>query len=138
LVGPSKKRLTSRYSQRRQAAVADLKRSAKPKAPMKASTIVSVVIPALLVPSIWVVGFDNDEPYVGFRASDAMVQVGVASSLVTLWVLLVIFIVAQVLKKNLHAAWLSTLLVCAIALFYLGVAPGDYLSDLVHFKVVTR
>jgi hypothetical protein len=105
---------------------------------MKASTVLSVVIPALLIPSVWVVVFDNDEPYVSFRPSDAVVQVGVASSLVTLWILLVVFIVAQVLRKKLHAAWLSALLVCAIALFYLGVAPRDYLSDLVHFKVVAQ
>jgi hypothetical protein len=105
---------------------------------MKASTVVSIVAPVLLVPSIWVVFFDNDEPYVRFRASDAMVQIGAASSLFTLWVLMTAFIVAQVLKKKLHAAWLATLPVCAIALFYLGVAPGDYLSDLAHFKVVTR
>jgi hypothetical protein len=67
-----------------------------------------------------------------------MIQVGVASSLVTLWVLTVIFIVSQVFKKRLHGAWLSALPVCAVAVFYLGVAPGDYLSDLIHFKVVTR
>jgi hypothetical protein len=108
------------------------------KITMKASTVVSVVVPALLVPTVWVVIFDNDEPYVRLRATDAMVQVGAASALFTLWILLAVFVAVQVLNKKLRPAWLSALFVCAIALFYLGVAPGDYLSDLVHFKVVAR
>ena len=105
---------------------------------MKASTVVSIVVPVLLMPSVWVAIFDNDEPYVRFRASDAMVQIGAASSLFTLWVLMTAFIVAQVLKKKLRPAWLSALFVCAIALFYLGAAPWAYLSDLVYWKVVAR
>lgn len=105
---------------------------------MKPSTLISVAVPALLLPTVWVVIFDNDEPYVRFRPGDAIVQIGVASSLLTLWCLLVVFIATQVIRKQLHPAWLFTLAVCAIALFYLGVAPRDYLADLVHWKVVAR
>jgi hypothetical protein len=85
-----------------------------------------------------VVVFNHDEPYLGFRASDAVIQIGVASSLMTLWALVAAFIVVQVWRKKLPAGWLPALAVCAVALFYLYHSPADYLSDLVAFKVVGR
>lgn len=106
---------------------------------MKAPTAILMGIIALLVPSFWVVlKGAGDEPYVRFRASDAVVQIGVASALMTLWVLVIVFVTAQVWKKKLHTVWLSALVLSAIALFFLFHAPVDYLSDLAYWKVVVR
>ena len=116
--------------------MAHLERSAKK---MKASRNLALVVIALFVASFWVVQRGaGDEPYVTFRASDAVVQIGVASALMSLWVVLVVFVSVQVSKKKLHAAWLSTFGLCAMALFQLYQSPAGYLSDLVHWGVVVR
>jgi hypothetical protein len=106
---------------------------------MKTSGIVAVITASLLVISFWVfLRGASDEPYTTFRASDAVVQIGVASALMALWVVLIGFITAQVAKKKLHPAWLSVFILCALAVFGLYQSPAGYISDLIHFGVVVR
>ena len=106
---------------------------------MKTSGIAALTTIGLLVPSIWVVlKGAGDEPYTTFRTSDAIVQIGVASALMTLWVVLIGFITAQVVKKNLHRAWLTSFALCALALCCLYDSPAGYISDLLKFGVVIR
>jgi len=73
-----------------------------------------------------------------FLASDAILQIGVASALVALWIGLIGFVTVQVVNKKLHPAWLSSFLLCAVALYCLFDSPAGYISDLVKFSVLTR
>ena len=92
-----------------------------------------------MVLSSWVVFRGaSDEPYTTFRASDAVVQIGVASALMALWAVLVAFVTIQVCGKKLRPAWISILLLSALMLCVLYDSPAGYISDLVHFKVVAR
>lgn len=106
---------------------------------MKTTDLVTLFTTGLLLPSVWVFFRGaGDEPYVVFRASDAVVQIGVASALMALWIVLLSFIGAQVVKKKLHRAWISAMLVGALALCCLYQSPMSYISDLVHFRVVVQ
>jgi hypothetical protein len=106
---------------------------------MKTSGIVALTTAGLLAPSIWVVlKGAGDEPYTRFRASDAIVQIGVASALMALWIVWMGVVTAQVVKHRLHPGWLATFALCALALCGLYDSPAAYISDLVHFGVVTR
>lgn len=101
---------------------------------MKTSGIAALTIIGLVVPSVWVVlKGAKDEPYTAFHASDPLVQIGVASALMALWVVLLGFIIAQVVKKKLHPAWLTCFALCALALCCLYDSPVGYLSDLKNF-----
>lgn len=94
---------------------------------------------SLLVPSFWVcLRGANDEPYTTFHASDAVVQIGVASALMVLWVLWFGFIAMQVSKKKSHPGWLSAFALGALALCALYQSPAGYISDLLQFGVVPR
>lgn len=106
---------------------------------MKTSQSITLSVSGLLGLSVWVVFKGaSDEPYMSFRASDAIVQIGVASALMALWVVLLGFISAQVFQKKLHPAWLACLGLGALALYCLYDSPACYISDLVKFNVVTR
>jgi hypothetical protein len=106
---------------------------------MKTSQAIGLSTFGLLGLSIWVVFRGaSDEPYMSFRASDAIVQIGVASALMALWVVLVAFISVQVLQNTLHPAWLTCFVLCALALYGLYDSPTGYISDLVKFGVVVR
>jgi multisubunit Na+/H+ antiporter MnhE subunit len=106
---------------------------------MKTSGIAALAMAGLLVPSVWVVlKGAGDEPYTSFRASDAVVQIGVACALMALWIVLLGFITAQVVKKKLPRAWLASIVLCAVALYCLYDSPAGYISDLVKFEVVSR
>jgi len=106
---------------------------------MKTSGFIALTTVALLIPSAWVfLKGAGDEPYMTFRASDAIVQIGVASALMTLWLVLIAFVTTQVIKKQLHPGWLATYALCALVLCALYQSPAGYISDLVHFGVVVR
>lgn len=101
---------------------------------MKASTRIVLSTSALLLPSFYVVlKGAGDEPYVSFRASDALVQIGAASALIAFWLMLTVSITGQVWRKELTPRWLSLLVLTALVLFLLGHAPIDYLADLEYW-----
>ena len=77
----------------------------------------------------------NDEPYMGYRRYDALVQVGVGTSLMVLWVLCSIAVVVLVVKQKLSRGWLALLLWAAICLFYLSSSPLGYLQDIEKFVI---
>lgn len=106
---------------------------------MKTWKTVTLSTLGLLGASIWVVlKGAGDEPYTSFRASDAIVQIGVASALMALWVVLLGSITIHVFQKKLHPAWLACFCLGALALYGLYDSPAGYISDLVKFGVVTR
>jgi hypothetical protein len=106
---------------------------------MKPVPLIVVTATALFTASVWVAfrGASN-EPYATFRASDAIVQIGVASALMTLWVIWSILVTVEVRKKRISASWLSALILSALMLLLLYQSPAGYVSDIVHWKVVAR
>ena len=72
----------------------------------------------------------NDEPYVGYRRYDAIMQVGVGTALMVLWGLCSIAVVVLVARRKLSLAWIALLLWAAICLFYLSYSPLGYLVDI--------
>jgi hypothetical protein len=106
---------------------------------MKVSWFKLIPTAGLLVPSVWVfIRGAGDEPYVTFHARDAVVQIGVASALMALWVVWAGFVSAQVAKRKLHPAWLVTVALCIAAVCGLYQCPAGYISDLAKFGVVVR
>jgi hypothetical protein len=106
---------------------------------MRASAITALVTAGLFAVSIWVVlKGARDEPYMAFHASDAVVQIGVASALMALWVVWIGFITTLVIQTKLHRGWLSIWVIFAAALLGLYDCPAGYISDLVSFHVVVR
>lgn len=101
---------------------------------MKASARAVVFSTALLLPSLYVVlKGAGDEPYVRLRAADALVQIGAASALLALWIVLVVAITRQLWRKELARRWTGLLVLSALVLFLLAHAPIDYLADLEHW-----
>ena len=108
-------------------------------APHIATRITALVTACLFAASVWVVWEGaEEEPYTAFHARDAIVQIGVASALIALWLAWLGFIGAQVAKKKLPLWWLATFVLSAIALYGLYDCPAGYISDLVTFHVVAR
>lgn len=104
---------------------------------MKTSGIFILTMAGLLAPSFLVFFRGaSGEPYTTFRVSDAVVQIGVASALIALWVVFIGFLTVQVAKKKLHPVWLSASILGALAILGLYQSPAGYISDLVHFGVV--
>ncbi len=75
----------------------------------------------------------TDEPYMGYRRSDAIVQVGVGTALMVLWCCCSVAVVVLVGTRKLPIAWLALLLWAAICLFYLSTCPLGYLGDIEKF-----
>jgi hypothetical protein len=72
----------------------------------------------------------TDEPYMGYRRYDAIVQVGIGTGLIVLWCCGVVAVVVLVAARKLPAWWLVLVLWAAICLFYLSYSPLGYLADL--------
>ena len=72
----------------------------------------------------------TDEPYVVFRAADALSQVGLGSALIAFWTLFVGGVCYGVCTRRLSIFWLFSLLWVAIVLFYLRFCPFGYIEDI--------
>ena len=81
----------------------------------------------------WLLQGANDEPYLGYRRYDAIVQVGVGSALIVLWCCYCIAVALLVAARKLSVAWLVLLLWGAICVFYLSYSPLGYLEDIEKF-----
>lgn len=85
----------------------------------------------LTVVSICVVYRDaNTEPYYVFRRSDVLIQVGVATALIILWLVLLPLVLLLAGTRKVSAAWFALLIWMPICIFYLSFSPVGYLSDL--------
>jgi hypothetical protein len=94
---------------------------------------------ALSVASTWVViRGASDEPYVVFRHSDALVQVGIGTALIVLWVQFAIWLGYGVFKKGVHRAWLPVYLWILVVLFCLWDSPVGYVQDVTKFIIERR
>ena len=80
----------------------------------------------------------SDEPYVVFRRSDALVQVGVAMVLMLLWVQLAGGMIYGVVRRRISLWWLSLLLWVVICEFYLYESPSGYIQDITRYVAVSH
>ena len=77
----------------------------------------------------------GDEPYVSFAASDALVQVGVASVLMLLWLQLALLLVVRIRRRTLSRAWISLVVWALLCEFYLFHCPFGYVDDITRFAI---
>lgn len=75
----------------------------------------------------------SDEPYVAFKQSDALIQVGGGLTLIVLWAQLAIGVVFAIFRKIISVKWLFMLLWVAIVIFYLYFSPFGYVQDIAEF-----
>jgi len=78
----------------------------------------------------------NQEPYIGFRLNEALLQVGVATVIMVLWVHLAFWLAVNLANKQL--SWSHGLLYIVIfsALYYLEFCPINYLQDIAGGNVI--
>ena len=76
-----------------------------------------------------------DEPYMGYRRSDAVVQVGIGTALMLLWGCFAIAVLLLTTTRKVSRWWLVVLPWAAICLFYLSYAPLGYLQDIEKFVI---
>jgi hypothetical protein len=79
-----------------------------------------------------------DEPYFGdIRKSDAIVQVGIGSGLIAIWILWCIAAILLVIKRRAHPLLLAIAIWALINCFYLSAGVDGYLDDIIRFQAGT-
>jgi len=89
----------------------------------------------LTVASFWVLSGAVDEPFVHFRASEALVQVGVGSVLMLLWLQLSVGICWAAWVRRVSRWWLLLLIWCAAGFMAVQPSPFGYVQDITRFVV---
>ncbi len=77
----------------------------------------------------------TDEPYVVFRPADALSQVGLGFTLITIWVVLVAAVCYGVFTRRLARWWLLLFPWAAMAVYYLYLCPFGYVEDIVRHVI---
>jgi hypothetical protein len=93
---------------------------------------------ALTVVSFCVFLQAADEPFVHFRQSEALVQVGVASVLAVFWFLFGASLCYLAFKQRISRWALLTLFLVALAIWIMVDCPLGYVADINHFVVGGR
>ena len=109
---------------------------------MKRSNLQLVLVALAIVLSVGsflvVMQGANDEPYLGFHRSDAIVQVGVAMLLMLLWVQWAAGMIWCVVRRRISAWWLPLLIWVLICEFYLSDSPSGYVQDISRYVAVSH
>ncbi len=100
-------------------------------------------IKGLLVSSFTVLTFvsllvfsgDADQPWVHFRVSDALIQIGLASILVVLWILFAATLCFLILRGQISALWCWLVIWAALAILVLALCPFDYVDEITRSMV---
>ena len=71
----------------------------------------------------------------GYRRSDALVQVGIGTTLMVLWGCFATAVLLLTATREVSRWWLAVLPWAAICLFYLSDAPLGYLQDIENFVI---
>jgi hypothetical protein len=77
----------------------------------------------------------NDEPYLDYRRYDAVVQLGIGTTLMVLWSCFAVAVLLLAATRKISRWWLALLPWTAICLIYLSEAPFGYLQDIENFVI---
>lgn len=102
------------------------------KAHLKLILAMSVILLSI-ASSVVVIQGASDEPYMVFRRSHALVQIGVAMVLMLLWIQLAGGIIYGVVRGRISLWWLPLLLWVLICEFYLYQSPRGYIHDITNY-----
>jgi hypothetical protein len=106
---------------------------------MRRNILVSVYVLVLSVASAFVaVDGAGGEPFIVFRGSDAFVQVGIAITLMVLWVQFACWLLYAAATRRVAKPWLAVTIWIPVVLFYLWQSPVGYVSDIRKFVVEKR
>src|SRR4051812_35453111 len=85
----------------------------------------------------WVVVMKGagDEPYVVFRRSDALVQLGLGVALIILWLQFGAWLIYAASARQIARVWLVLTVWIVIVLLYLWESPFGYIEDITKFVV---
>ena len=88
--------------------------------------------------SLWVFSGAVDEPFVFFRAREALVQVGMGVTLLVLWIQFSIFLSWAALTRRVSRWWLLFLIWCAAGFMVVEPSPFGYVQDITKFAIERR
>jgi hypothetical protein len=72
----------------------------------------------------------NDEPYLGYRRSDVISQVAMASALITCWIFYLLAIATFIITRQISFWWLILMLWGVLCVFARSDCTIAYLDDL--------
>jgi hypothetical protein len=103
---------------------------------MKKNTRIVVYALGLSIASAYII-FDGAaaEPYLSFRASDAFIQIGLAISLIVLWLQFASWLFYAAVTRRVPKPWLVFTIWIGIAMFYLSESPLGYVGDITKFVI---
>ena len=97
----------------------------------KGHIYIAICLIILSVLSLWIVYRGASiEPFLFFRNRDAVIQIGVATSLIVLWIQLCLFIIINILSKRLNCLWSGFVIWTIIVVFYIIDCISGYLEDI--------
>lgn len=98
---------------------------------------IALFLALTLALSAWVVlSGAADQPYVSFRERDAVIQIGLASALMTLWSMFGLWVILQIRAGRLARSWSASLVLVGAALFFLYQSPSGYVSEIARWGAV--
>ena len=85
--------------------------------------------------SLWTFAGDADQPFVSFKANEALVYIGLTSVLAVLWILFAASVSITVFKQQVSRWWLLALALAALGFFTMAAWPFTYVQDITHYVV---
>jgi len=82
--------------------------------------------------SLWTFSGDADHPFVRFKASEALVYIGLTSALAVLWIVFAVSVIITVCKQQVSRYWLLALVLAALGVFAMAIWPFTYVQDITH------
>jgi hypothetical protein len=75
---------------------------------------------------------DADHAFVSFKASEALIYIGLSSVLAVLWILFAVSVIITVWKQQVSRCWLLVLPLAALGFFAMATWPFTYVQDITH------
>ncbi len=88
-----------------------------------------------LVSAIIVIDSAGAEPYLTFKLTDAVVQIGGACVVLILWLQFVIWVIAGVIRKRISIWWSASFIWAAVICFFVFDCPVAYAQDITKFVI---
>ena len=100
----------------------------------KIATLYSFILTIL---SFWIISESaGNEPYLTIRSHDIFTQVGISSPLITLWTILLFWLLYSIKNKHLNKTWFIIAVWAIIMQLFLVISIFSYFSDLTIFHAI--